>query len=154
VGVRVVVGEGALGVEDGGVVVEEVPAVDVVGEAAAVVVEAVRGRLAGVRPDVGLEVWVADVHALVDDADDDLPAPRRRVPGGLGVDVGARGALRLPRVFERPLRGERRVVRRGELAPDVVGLGVDDVGARAQRLDGGQRLAGAHAREAQAADDL
>ena len=57
-------------VVNGGVVVEEVPAVNVVNEPVAVVVNAVAGSLAGVRPDVRLKVCVADVNAFVNDADD------------------------------------------------------------------------------------
>ena len=59
------------------VVVDEVPAVDVVDVAVAVVVDAVARDLAGVGPDVGGEVGVVVVDAGVDDARRRLPRPWR-----------------------------------------------------------------------------
>ena len=79
------------------VVVAEVPAVDVVDVAVAVVVDAVglatAARFAGVRPGAVGKVRVAEVDAVIDDRDD-----RRRVAGRdaerlAAVDVGIGRAL-------------------------------------------------------------
>ncbi len=74
------------------VVVVEVPAVNVVDEAVAVVVDAVLRDLVGVGEDVGGEVLVKDVHTGVDDGDHDLARPGDVVPGLRRTDVRARGA--------------------------------------------------------------
>ena len=143
----------------------EVPAVYVVNEAVAVVVNAVARDLGGVRPDVRLKVGVVDVKALVNDGDDDRAAARRQVPGLFGLDVSADEArcllprevveADLPRVLHRPLAGViRSVVRRYFFVPDVVRLGVEHVGARAQRLHCVERLFGRDLNEAQALDYL
>src|SRR5262249_24139846 len=94
------------------VVRDEVPAVDVVDEAVAVVVDAVAGDLARVGPDVGGEVGVVVVDAGVDDRDDDAAARGDGVPRLGGVDVGVGDAAGLPGVVQAPERavGVPRVV--------------------------------------------
>ena len=64
----------AVVVVDVGVEVEHVRAVDVVDEAVAVVVAAVAGDLAGVRPDVRGEVRVVELDAGVEDGHEDARA--------------------------------------------------------------------------------
>ncbi len=102
---------GARAVVDRVVVLEEVPAVRVVGVAVAVVVNAVHG-VEGVRPDVGAEVDVLVVDALVDDAD---------------VDGGAAGVARGPRLAglaAELVGGAGRVaVHAPEVGVGVVGVG-------------------------------
>ena len=82
------------------VLVREVPAVDVVLQAVAVVVDVVARDLAGVRPQAAREVGVGRVDARVDDRDGHGGPRRRRVPAGRGADLR-----------QRPLRPVQRVVR-------------------------------------------
>ena len=84
------------GIVDRRVVMAEVPAVDVVDVAVAVVVDAVAGRLAGVGPLASREVRVAEIDTVVDHRDDDarlalLDAERLE---SVDIDVGDPG-LRL-----------------------------------------------------------
>ena len=112
------------------VAVDEVPAVDVVDEPVAVVVEAVRvaagARLARVRPQVGAEVRVRRVDPGVDHGHRHLRGPGRDVPR-LGRADGA----------HVPLVGEQRVVRHRGLADHVIGLGVDHAVQTLEVSDGG-----------------
>jgi len=112
--VRAVVRAGAV---QGRVVVRVVVAVAVVDVAVAVVVDAVAADLAGVRPDVALQIRVVDVDAVVDDLDDDVRRARGRVPGAPEVD----------RVRRR--RREERVV--GHPVLDARARGLDGIDARA-----------------------
>ena len=100
------------------VLVDEVPAVHVVDAPVAVVVEPVglapATRLAGVRPQVGAEVGMGGVDPGVDHRDGHLRRAGGDVPG-LGSADGR----------QSPLIGQQRVVRRGGLVQDVVGLGVE-----------------------------
>ena len=111
------------------VAVDEVPAVDVVDEAVAVVVEAVRvaagARLARVRPQVGAEVRVRRVDPGVDHGDGHLRRAGRHVPR-LGRADGA----------HVPLVGEQRVVRHRGLADHMIGLGVDHADHALEVSDG------------------
>ncbi len=118
------------GVVDRCVSVAEVPAVDVVGEAVPVVVEAVPRDLAGVRPCGACEVRVAEIDAVVDDRDDDrwiaLRDPQRLE--AVDVDVGDAGLVLcaievLAGVVEAPLARETRLGSGigGELAAVVGG---------------------------------
>ena len=119
------------------VLVHEVPAVDVVDEAVAVVVDAVAGDLAGVPPHVGVEVGVAVVDARIDDGHDECRA-RDRMPGLGRIDVGILDAARLPRVVLAPelaevgVIGDALVLHRPH---PVVRLGVLDVGVAPVCLD-------------------
>ena len=124
-------------VVDGGVVGVEVPAVDVVDVAVPVVVDAV-GGLAGVRPDVGRQVWVADLDALVDDAHVDV-----RVAGVAGVPglagpaperVGGRRAVAVHAPVPAP--GVVGVVRDGRRVELVVRLDVGHAGTGPDLRDG------------------
>src|SRR5690606_19874172 len=93
---------------------DEVPAVDVVGVALAVVIAAVAGDLVLVDPEVGAQVVVRRVDPGVDDADHDGP-PRLLVRQQLAVrpldagavDAVAAGILQPPAVGRRG-RGVRR----------------------------------------------
>ena len=110
--------------------VDEVPAVDVVDAAVAVVVEAVRlapaARLARVGPHVGGEVRMGRIDPGVDHGDGHLGRAGRDVPGLGRADGG-----------HVPLVGEQRVVRRGGLAHDPIGLGVDHAVHVLEVRDGG-----------------
>src|SRR5205823_7675554 len=92
------------------VVVHEVPAVDVVDLAVAVIVDTVARDLARVRPEVGREIRMCVHHAVVDDRDDDARAARGHVPGRDEVGVGADEAATLSGVPQVPLVGKHRVV--------------------------------------------
>ena len=115
----------------------EVPAVQVVDQAVAVVV-AVVVRLARVRVEVRREVRVARVHPGVDHRDDHPRVAGGDVPGLGRVDVAVGGG-RQPRgaqllavhglagVVEAPQAREERVVGNRERAADEVRLGEGDV---------------------------
>ena len=126
------------------VIVEKVPAADVVDVAVAVVVDAVAGDLARVDEDVGREVGVRVVDAAVDDRDDGALPGRARLPGAVGVDVGigdaAAGSPVITGVFEPPHRpaGEERIVRRAAVE---VGDLADVVGGKRHRAEVGNRAA-------------
>src|SRR4029079_34711 len=78
---------GRRGVEHARVVVEEVPAVDVVDVTIPVVIDPVARGLERVGPDVGREISVADVDAGVDDPDEHrVAADLRRSPRRGGRD--------------------------------------------------------------------
>jgi hypothetical protein len=122
-----VAGDG-VGIVDGGVVVGEVVAVDVVHVAVAVVVRAVAGDLAGVGPDVVPEVRVVDVHALVDHAYHDVRATGGHIPGLGHVGVSIRGPAGLAGVIEAPQVSVAGIVgSRGRVHLEVR-LGVGDAG--------------------------
>ena len=88
---------------------DEVPAVDVVDVAVAVVVDAVARDLAGVGPDAAGQVGVVQVDAGVEHGDDRRGAPRRDAPGLGGVDVHVLGVVQPPEPAEhRIVRDERR----------------------------------------------
>ena len=70
-----------------GIVVDEVPTVDVVDEPVAVVVEAVAGNLAGVGPHVVDQVGVEVIQSRVDDAHLDVLVARVGVPSQRRLDL-------------------------------------------------------------------
>jgi hypothetical protein len=126
-----------VGTSDVVVVVDEVPAEDIVDVAVAVVVDAVAGDLAGVDPGVEEEIGVGDLGAAVQHAHDDLRAPGGDGPGAQGIHVGAGGAPGLTRVAHVPLLGEGGVARRrSEVAADRVLLRELAQAGRAQQRDG------------------
>ena len=85
---------------DRSIVMEEIPAVNVVNKSIPIVINSVAGNLARIRPDVRLQVRMIYVNAFVNHSDDHVAAPCSRVPCGLGVDVRARSAATLPGVLE------------------------------------------------------
>ncbi len=93
--------------------VDEIPASHVIDVAVCVVVHAVAGDFAWIRPDVSREVGVGEIDPRIDDGDDDVPRPGRDLPGLGGVDVGIDPAAVLADVGEAPLRREARVIRNG-----------------------------------------
>ena len=102
----------AVAVLDVVVVLDEVPAVDVVYEAVVVVVDAVAGNFAGVGPDVGCQIRVRKVDSGVDHADHDAPRSGGDIPGLRRMDVGADHAVAVDGgVVEAPLRREARIIR-------------------------------------------
>ena len=84
------------------VVGAEVPAVHVVDEPVAVVVEPVARNLAGVRPDLGREIRVPEIGAGVHDADQHRRTAGRHVPGVSELDVGVVGGVDV--VLQRQVR--------------------------------------------------
>ena len=82
------------GIKNRVVIIGEVPAVNVVDKAIAVVVDTV-DRVIGVGPDVVGNVWVRDLDTCVDNPDKDRFGARLSViPGGFGIDavgVGSSG---------------------------------------------------------------
>ena len=96
------------------VIVREVPAVKVVGEPVRIVVERVRllaaAGFAGVRENA--QAGVRDLHAVINDRDDDAAVARRLFPRGRRLHVRACGGVIQPEIAEGLLRGEERVRRR------------------------------------------
>ena len=84
------------------VIGDKVPAADIVDKAVAVVVDAVACDLAGVPPDIGSQVGMADVNPRIDDTDHHTAGARGDIPGLGGVDIGVGQATRLPGVGEAP----------------------------------------------------
>ena len=116
-------------------VIGGIPAVIVVDVAVVVVVDAVGGDLVVVDPEVGGEVFVVGIDAVVDDGDDDGVsvdgnAAGSYVPGGLDVVVRANYAVELAQVDVVPLVIVPRVVGRCALADEVVALEVHHGGVR------------------------
>ena len=94
-------------VVDAGVLAVEVPAVDVVDVAVAIVVDpGGLAVLAGIDPDVGLQVRVADHQPLVDDPHHHLVVatqagvPQRQCAAAVGVGRRGGGALHAPQVVQ------------------------------------------------------
>gem|GEM_PF-6438033 len=118
----------------GGIVVVEVPAVDVVHVAVAVVVDAVGGNLPRVDPDVVGKIGVGDLHPGVDDAHVHGRRPREPIgPGGGGIAAplirwARRRAVHAPESAGR----EVRVVRGGGRAQEVVLLHAHHIGVALQ----------------------
>jgi len=77
------------------VVIAEVPAVDVVDEAVAVVVDPVRRGLARVGPQAVLQVGMLDVDARIEHRDHGRVVERLCGPGLGTVDIGVRRATAL-----------------------------------------------------------
>ena len=114
-----------IGIVDGGVVVGEVVAVDIVDVAVAVIVELVARDLAGVGPQVVAKVRVVHVDALVDHGHHRVGAAGGRVPRLRRVDVGVGRPAGLAGVVEAIELVVGRVVGdRGRLQPEVrLGVG-------------------------------
>ena len=94
-----------------GVVVDEVPAVDVINIAVAVVINRVSRDLARVRPHVCSKVGMGVVDARVYDADDDRAAARADIPRLGGVDIRVDRASGLPGIVHSPQTAEVRIIR-------------------------------------------
>lgn len=118
----------------------EVPPVHVVDEAVRVVVGAVPGNLAGIRPEIPRQIGMRERDAGIDDGDGDVRTSGREVPGRLGADAGI-----AVRTREHPLlevvgnavdAGIQRVVRCQAEPRDVVWLGDEDVGVLLEPADG------------------
>ena len=125
----------------GRVLLDEVPADDVVDVAVAVVVEPVAGDLARVPPGVRGEVGVREGDAGVDDRDRHARAGGD-VPGLGRVDVGVgrpgQPADRLARVVEAPELAEARVVGERVEGDAAVRLDVAHVRVPLERRAGGR----------------
>ena len=92
------------------VVTHEIVTVDVVHIPVAVVIQAVAGDLAGIDPDVGLEVGMEVVNARVDDGHPDGSGVGYHGPRLRGADVVVRLGAVLAGVPQRPLGAELEVV--------------------------------------------
>ena len=123
----------------GGIVLHEVPAVDVVDEAVVVIIDTVSGNLARVRPDVVGKVGVVGVNATVDHCDDNGSTGASEIPG-----CGCIDAMRVEESPERPCLG---IIARGDLNGGVECnltdcrmrferfLGFDEVGSCLEKVD-------------------
>ena len=136
-----VVADGADGAGDVGavaVVVGGAAGLGTVHEARAVGVAESRRRVA---PEVGGDVLMVEVHAGIDDGDDDVGRIVNEIPRGGGLDVGPGDAGGLAGVFHRPERAveELGIVGLGGNVADVIGLDelVAAGGAEARERGGG-----------------
>ena len=109
----------AIAVERQVVVVDKVPAMDVVNEPVAVIINTVAGDFAGIGPDVPRQVGMVDVDARVDHRHNHFAAPRCQLPGFKSSDIDACRAVILPSVVEGPLVGEEWIVDGGRTEGDV-----------------------------------
>ena len=128
-----------VGIVRGGIVLDEVPAMDVVHQAVAVIVDAVAGDLVRVGPDVGGEIGVVGVDTTVDHRNHDRGKCVGEIPGSGCVD-----ALRAE---EPPKRSGFGVVARRDVDGGVerhvtdrrMGLegflGLVEVGSRFEQVD-------------------
>ena len=122
----------------GRVFADEVPAVDVVFVAVAVVIDVVVGDLTGVRPLDRAEVGAVGAVAGIDVGDDDVGRADRPFPGRQHVDVVARFARGeavqgLAGVLQAPLLGEERIVGDRLDPAQEVRFGEDDGGVFFER---------------------
>ena len=129
-------------VVEGGVVVAEIPAVDVVDVAVGVVVDPVAGGLAGVHPGPARQVGMREVDPVVDDRDHHVGTAGRDLPGlgDVHVDVLDPGEApyRLPRVVQGPLLSEQRLAGgAGEHMAPILTLDRCDLGPMFERGGGG-----------------
>ena len=67
-------------------VVDKVPTVDVIDVTVPIVIDPVVGNLAGVDPDVSLNVRVAEVKTRIDRCNHDVRTAGGQVPRGFDVD--------------------------------------------------------------------
>jgi hypothetical protein len=77
-----------LAVEDRAVPVSKVPAVDIIDEPVAVVVDSIPGDFAGVPPRVRSQIGMADVDATVNDRNHHLRRAHGHLPGQRSIDIG------------------------------------------------------------------
>ncbi len=130
------------------VVVRKIIAVNVVDEAVAVVILAVAGGFAGIRPDVRCKIAMGVVDAGVEHRHDDARASSSDVPGIRRID-----GVHAPELTVLRIAGDRLDL------IDRVALETGDVDVRAEpALHGAERRAGTarqhHARHPQSFDDL
>ncbi len=110
------------------VIVDEIPAVDIVDEAVAVVIDPVVGNFTGVGVDVGRQIGVSVVHARVDHAHDDVMGTGEHVPGDGGVDIRPLGTAGLADVVHPPQIDKAWVIGKLHRFEDIV---------RFNEIDGG-----------------
>ncbi len=135
-----------VGVVDGRVVVAEVPAVHVIGEAVPVVVLSIAGDLSGVDPLAAGEVGVGEIDPVVDDRHDLRRAAGRDLPGLWHVHVEVRRAVDAaeaePGTVQAPqLREVGLADGTGECRAPVLRLDAEHLGAPRETRDGGEHLA-------------
>ena len=104
------------------VVVREIPAPRVIDVAISIVVEAVRGDFAGIRPHVRHQIRMRVVDARVDHADQHCTAARAQIPSLRRVDVRIRRATALPRIMKPPQLAKTRVIRQHAGVHEVIRL--------------------------------
>ncbi len=119
-------------------VVVEVPAVDIIDVAIAVIIQSVAGNLPRIGPDLPGQVSVVDIHSGIHDGDENLRQALHEGPALRSIDIHVRDSRiaedRLTRVLQPPL--ERPVEIGDRLSPvDVVGLDPLDLAAGLQGCD-------------------
>jgi len=80
------------------VIVGEIPAVDVIPEAVAVVVDAVARNFAWIAPHVGREILVAIINARIDHRYDDIGVTLAQLPCLWCIDVLVVGLMHAPKL--------------------------------------------------------
>jgi len=118
------------------VVVAKVPAAHVIDETVAIIIAAVASDLEGVHEQVGGDVLVRALHAVVEHGDDGGRTTARCVPRKGCVHVGVRLAAALTRIVEVPLVREQWII--GDEEPlivlDEIWLRPLDVGISTERI--------------------
>ena len=133
-----------LGIEDGPLVVDVIPAVHVVDLAVAVVIGAVARDLERVHPRLARELATLQIHTRVDDRDNRV-VPSGAIPRRFGIGVRACQAARLRGVAKSPLlsvariRRRRRGVYRHRRLSDVSDPGRGQLGRELGRRQTGTR---------------
>ena len=117
------------------IVVRGVDAEAVVDLAVAVVVDPVDDAVARAPVHVRGQVLMVVIDPGVDHRHDDVAAAGGDVPRLHGVDVRVGDSAALTRVVEPPQLAEARIIGRRLALDDPVGLGVDDRGMAAIRLE-------------------
>ena len=109
-----------------------VPAIHIVREAVALVIQAIAGNLTRVGPFVGHQVRMVQIHAAVHHGHHNVPpqgirAAGGHIPGLRGIHIGVRDLLQVPHL------GELRVVRLHPVLGEMVRLGPAHLGQTAKR---------------------
>ncbi len=147
-------------IKDACVIVRKVPAIYVVDESVAVVVNVVAWSLCSVGPNIVVQVLVINVDSGVDNSDYNAAAACRDGPRLLGANVvaGESGLSAktnaLPGVVEPPHFRISRIVGNDQRSADEVRFGIDDIGPRAKCFDGIGGVGRIDLHDAQSFDNL
>jgi hypothetical protein len=120
-----------------GVAIDRIDAEAVIGEAVAIVIDAIMGAIGLVPKYVRGEVRVRRVDPGIDHRHHDLTAPGGEAPGLGGVNVRTRGAALLAGVPQAPQLTRPGVIRHSQGLDEMVRLRIADHGVLPEE---GQRV--------------
>ena len=124
-------------VVNGIVVVFEIPSVYVVDVAVAIVVNAIIGDFSWIHPNIGCQIRVHEIYALVNDANDDVARSGKALgPGFTCLTAILIGVGRCCVAVHTPKRTIRvvGVIRFAAFCQDVIWLNHPDIGVVAEQL--------------------